>query len=299
MLLLKLLKKSIVLPLSPFLQKFFIVFCHQQRFWHGCGFCANKTVSMKKTIFVLPLCLFLAFCSSSRKAATPPAGPGISNVNVSRADTMTSAAKASASFTPADRDWAYKASKDTSLNGTWTLDAILASNGSWSSTSTWYQDTSAAAMSDTTMGAINVGTDATAASANGTGRARAKTRNNRRNALYDTAKARLKMDYKSTSTLDTTVQPFQYWKRMPSLTINAARQVFTGTTGCNSMSGSFNFSTKDIQFGRNIVTSKMACNEYDEASFLAALKKADNYSLTGNMLEIRQGNTLLLTFRRS
>jgi heat shock protein HslJ len=257
---------------------------------------------MKKTIFALPLCLFFAFCSSSRKAVTPPAGPGISNVNVSRADTMTSAAKASASFTTANRDWAYKANKDTSLNGTWTLDGMLASNGSWSSTSTWYQDTSAT-RTDTSMGAINVGTDATTGSgsttANAAGRARARNRNSKRNALYDTAKARLNMDYKSTSTLDTTVQPFQYWKRMPSLTINAARQVFTGTTGCNSMSGSFNFSNKDIQFGRNIVTSKMACNEYDEASFLAALKRADNYNLTGNMLEIRQGNTLLLTFRKS
>ncbi|MDQ6814246.1 MAG: META domain-containing protein [Bacteroidota bacterium] len=253
---------------------------------------------MKKTIFVLPLCLFFAFCSSSRKAVTP-AGPGISNVNVSRADTMTSAAKASASFTAADRDWAYKANKDTSLNGTWTLDGMLASNGSWSSTSTWYQDTSSMVKTDTTMGAVNVGTDATGNRSTGSARSSARSRSNRRNALYDSSKARLKMDYKSTTTLDTTVQPFQYWKRMPSLTINAARQVFTGNTGCNSMSGSFNFSNKDIQFGRNIVTSKMACNEYDERAFLAALKKADNYSLNGNMLEIRQGNTLLLTFKKS
>lgn len=252
---------------------------------------------MKNTIFVLPLCIFFAFCSSSRQAATP-AGPGISNVNVSRADTMTSAAKASASFTNADRDWAYKSSKDTLLNGTWTLDGMLAANGSWSSTSTWHQDTTATMMTDT---AINTMSETQSATGNARKSARAggKRGNSRRNALYDTAKARLKLDYKSTSTLDTTVQPFQYWKRMPSLTINAARQIFTGTTGCNSMSGSFNFSAKDIQFGRNIVTSKMACNEYDEASFLAALKKADSYNLTGNMLEIRQGNTLLLTFRKS
>jgi heat shock protein HslJ len=257
---------------------------------------------MKKIIFVLPLCFFLAFCSSSRKVATP-AGPGISNVNVSRADTMTSAATAAASLTPADRDWAYRANKDTSLNGTWTLDGMLAPNGSWSSTSTWYQDTATAAVTDTMMGSsLTSDSDSTMGGANG-GKAivktKAKTKANKRAALYDTARARLKLDYKSTTALDTTVQPFQYWKRTPSLTINAARQVFTGTTGCNSMSGSFNFSNKDIQFGRNIVTSKMACNEYDEAAFLAALKKADNYSLTGNMLEIRQGNTLLLAFRKS
>ncbi len=256
---------------------------------------------MKKTIFVLPLCLFFAFCSSSKKATTPPAGPGISNVNVSRADTMTSAATASASFTPAERDFAYKANKDNSLNGTWTLDGLLASNGSWSSTSTWYHDSSTAVATDMAMSPMTSATDsATAKTSAGTsGRSSARSRNNRRNALYDTAKARLNMDYKSTSTLDTSAVPFQYWKQMPSLTINASRQVFTGNTGCNSMSGSLNFSNKDIRFGRNIVMSKMACNEYDEAGFLAALKKADNYSLNGNMLEIRQGNTLLLTFRKS
>jgi heat shock protein HslJ len=287
--------------------KKFYVFSLIVNFWHGCGFCGNKTVSMKKTIFVLPLCLFFAFCSSSKKAATPPAGPGISNVNVSRADTMTSAAKASASFTPAEKDFAYKATKDTSLNGTWTLDGMLASNGSWSSTSTWYQDTSATAAAATTTdttatNSMTSATDASMSKSNKSGtsaRSGARNRNSRRNALYDTAKARLNLDYKSTSTLDTTASPFQYWKQMPSLTINAARQVFTGNTGCNSMSGSFNFSNKDIRFGRNIVTSKMACNEYDEASFLAALKKADNYALNGNMLEIRQGNTLLLAFKKS
>lgn len=234
-----------------------------------------------------------------------PAGPGISNVNVSRADTMTSATKASASFSPADRDWAYKANKDTSLNGMWTLDGMMASNGSWSSTSSWYKDTSAMAMTDTSagMGSMTTGTEGSMSNGdmktgNSSKKSTARNRNNRR-ALYDTAKARLRLTYKDSSVLDTTVQPFQYWKRIPSLTINAAKQVFTGNTGCNSVSGSFNFSSKDIQFGRNLVTSKMACNEYDESAFLSALKKADNYNLNGNMLEIKQGNTLLLTFRKS
>jgi heat shock protein HslJ len=262
---------------------------------------------MKKTIFVLPVCLFFAFCSSSRKATTPPAGPGISNVNVSRGDSMTSATKASATLTNADRDFAYKASRDTNLNGTWVLDGLLASNGSWSSTSTWNQDTTATASaststtltSDSTMSSMTSGTGAITNSSGGTSSGKKSKMKNNRKALYDSANVRLNYDYKSTSTLDTTSQPFQYWKQIPSLTINAAKRVFTGNTGCNSMSGSFNFSNKDIQFGRNIVTSKMACNEYDETAFLSALRKADNYTMNGNMLEIRQGNTLLLTFRKS
>lgn len=248
---------------------------------------------MKKTIFVLPVCLFFAFCSSSKKA-TAPIGPGISNVNVKRNDTMTSAANASSSFTVANRDWAYKANRDTSLNGTWTLDGMVASNGNWSNTQSWYKDSSAS-MTDTTM---TITTTDTAYSAGTTNRNKRKNKINRK-ALYDSAQARLRMDYKSTSTLDTTVQPYKYWTRIPTVTLNATRLVFSGTTGCNSMSGSFNFNDKDIQFGQKIATSKMMCNEYDETAFLSALKKADNYTLNGNTLQLKQGSTLLLSFKRS
>ncbi len=248
-------------------------------------------------MFVLPLCLFFAFCSSSKKAVAP-AGPGISNVNVKRGDSMTSATKAAASFTSADRDWAYKSSRDTTLNGTWTLDGMLGANGSWTSASS---SSATSSMTDTSMATMTSGTDASMSSANTTGgsnRTKGKSKNNRK-ALYDSAQARLRMNYKDTTSLDTTVQSFQYWKRVPSLTLNAGKQVFTGTTGCNSMSGSFHFSESNIQFGRNIATSKMACNEYDETAFLAALKKADSYTLNGNTLELKQAGTTLLTFKKS
>ncbi len=42
----------------------------------------------------------------------------------------------------------------------------------------------------------------------------------------------------------------------------------------------------------------MNCNDYDEANFLAALKKVDNYTINGDQLELKQGSTLLLTFKR-
>ncbi len=260
---------------------------------------------MKKTIFVLPLCALLTFCSSSRKAVTP-AAPGISNVNVGRGDSMTSAAKASASFTQADRDWAYKATRDTMLSGTWTLEGLLGADGNWSSTQSWYADTTATAVStdstmmstDTTSIATSTGTGTASSTSSGkSGKGKAKGKN--RNALYTAAQTRLNYNYKDSSVLDTTAQPFKYWNRIPTVTLNPTNRVFTGNTGCNSMSGSFNFSDKDIQFGRNIVTSKMACNEYNETAFIAALKKADNYTMNGNTLELRQGSTLLLTFKKS
>lgn len=263
---------------------------------------------MKKLIFVLPLCAFFTFCSSSKKAATP-AAPGISNVNVSRNDTMTSAANASSAFTAADRDWTYTSKRDTTLNGTWILEGMAGNDGGWSETQSWNKDSSTN-MTDTAMTVMSdtatmetseasAGTEATSGNTNAGKRGKGKSKNNRR-ALYDSAQARLKnMDYKSTSTLDTTAQPFKYWSRIPAVTLNATKLIFTGTTGCNSMSGSFNFNNKDIQFGRNIVTSKMSCNEYNETNFLSALQKADNYTLNGNTLELKQGDTKLLTFRKA
>lgn len=264
---------------------------------------------MKKNIFVLPLCVVFAFCSSSKKAATPVT-PGISNVNVSRNDTMTSVANASSSLTSADRDWAYAAKHDTTLNGTWVLQGMAGADGSWSNSQTMSQDTSAAStdtamvVTDTTGNTTGASTAMSATTANTstaatTGRrGRGKSKINRK-ALYDSAQARLNLDYKATTALDTTTQPYKYWSRVPSVTLNATNLVFTGTTGCNSMSGSFNFNNKDIQFGRNIVTSKMNCNEYDESKFISALRKADNYTLNGNTLELKQGGTLLLTFKKA
>lgn len=254
---------------------------------------------MKKVISVLPLCVFFAFCSSSKKASLPVKA-GISNVNVSRNDTMTSVANASSSLTPADRDWSYSAKHDTSLNGTWILAGMAANDGTWSDTDNWNKNSSAAVTdtamivtSDTTIiAAANSATDTNV------GKKRKGKYKNKRNPLYDSAQARLNMDYKSASTLDTTVEPFKYWTRIPTVTLNATNLIFTGNTGCNSMSGSFNFNNQNIQFGKNIITSKMSCNEYNETGFLSSLKKADSYTLNGNVLELKQGNNKIMSFKK-
>ena len=242
--------------------------------------------------------MFFAFCSSSKKAAIPVT-PGISNVNVSRNDTMTSVANASSSLTAADRDWSYTAKHDTSLNGTWVLAGMVATDGTWSDANNMNKDSSSTATADTAVMVSNdTATAATSADKNVGRKGKRKLKDNRK-ALYDSAQARLNMNYKSTSTLDTTAEPFKYWTRTPTVTLNATSLVFTGNTGCNSMSGSFNFNNQNIQFGRNIITSKMSCNEYNESNFLSALKKADSYTLNGNTLELRQGTTKLLAFRKA
>ena len=269
---------------------------------------------MKRIIFALPLCIFLANCSSTKNAA-PPAGPGISNVNVSANGAAPTAVNTSATTSPAGRDWAYRAKYDSTLNGNWALQGMLASNGTWTST---VQDTagSVAATSNaqattptdaTGMGATGAmgaaGSMSTDMSTNNSTITGAQTKNNaktNKRAVYDSAKVRLGYEVQSPAAVidSSLLQPYKYWGRTPSLVINTSSRVFSGTTGCNSMSGSFNFSGNDLQFNKNISTSRMNCNDYDEAGFLAALKKVDSYNLNGNLLELKQGSTVLLTFAK-
>lgn len=264
---------------------------------------------MKRLIFVLPLCVLLANCSSSRKTTAPPAGPGISNVNVSTGGAPATAVNANAQSSPDKRDWAYHATNDTSLNGSWVLQGMLSAAGSWTAmqsaatttdaaTATASADMSATGTTDATSSMGTTGTQGTTGTM-AAGKTKTKTKINKR-ALYDSARARLALNTQSTpSTIDSTLLgPYKYWGNTPVLNINASNRVFYGSTGCNSMSGSFNFSGNDIQFGRSLNTSKMSCNDYDEASFIAALKKVDNYTLNGSQLDLKQGSTVLLTFQR-
>jgi len=113
---------------------------------------------MNKLLFALPVCLLFAYCSGSRKATTPPAGPGISNVNViTGKDTI----KANAiTTTPENRDFAYRSTRDTALKGTWILQGLTGADGTWSTTDQWYADT-AAVTTDTVMAASAEATAAT------------------------------------------------------------------------------------------------------------------------------------------
>lgn len=255
-----------------------------------------------KTIIALSACVLFAFCSSSKKTIPPT---GVSNVKVGSGDTMTSAETASAKYGAGDRDYAYRANNPSELQGTWTLEGMATSSGTWSPTSDWYKDstsTTATAMIDTAMSVTsdnnngNGNTQATGSKTKGGKRGRGRA--SARRALYDSANARLKREFRTNYVLDTTVQPYKYWQRIPTITINTADQTFIGNSGCNSMSGDFKFDDKGFHVGRNISTSRMACNGYDESAFLSALKRADSYTLNGNTLELREGTTLLLTFRK-
>ncbi len=234
---------------------------------------------MKRIFYVLPLSALLTYCSSTR----PAIAPGLSNVQVNGQASSTSA-------TNENRDWGYRASRDTALNGTWQLAGMMTNEGSWKTAEGWQPiDSSMMEMDSATQGAM---------SATGKAEEMASTSKSFGGKLYDTSThffdtAAFKQ------TLADKVQPYKYWQRLPELKIMADLGIFTGNTGCNSMSGSFNFSQNDIKINPNIRTSKMACNEYDENAFVGDLLKVDNYTINNGMLELKQGNTTLLTFSKS
>lgn len=246
---------------------------------------------MKRILFVLPLSVLLTYCSSTR----PAIAPGVSNVQVN--GSVVTDFSIAANNT---RDWSYKASRDTSLKGSWQLEGMVAADGSWKTSEAWRPVDTTTTMVDTTAfqpegstvmpqskSKLDLSNSPQTASSKKTFGA----------GMYDTS-----MHYFDTAAfrqqLADQVKPFEYWKRLPEINMMPTLGIFTGNTGCNLMNGSFNFSGNDIKFDSRIRTSKMACNEYDETTFVNALTKVDNYNVTNDMLELKQGNTTLLTFKR-
>jgi heat shock protein HslJ len=72
-----------------------------------------------------------------------------------------------------------------------------------------------------------------------------------------------------------------------SLTINGD-STFSGSTGCNTISGKFTLKGTGIRFG-NLTSTKMACNNMDqETAFLKLIQQTiSNYSVTNDSLLLR------------
>ena len=76
--------------------------------------------------------------------------------------------------------------------------------------------------------------------------------------------------------------------KIPRLVFDLSTKKFTGNTGCNSMSGQFEFTDSTLQFNQRIITTRMACIGYNEKEFLETLHRTNSYKL--------QGGTLILLF---
>jgi heat shock protein HslJ len=76
--------------------------------------------------------------------------------------------------------------------------------------------------------------------------------------------------------------------KTPSLLFDLVKSKFTGNTGCNTMRGGFWFSKNDssLSFSDKIITTKMACQGYNEGAFIKSLQHATHFRLRGGVLSL-------------
>ena len=72
--------------------------------------------------------------------------------------------------------------------------------------------------------------------------------------------------------------------RTPQLIINLNEKTFTGNTGCNSMSGSFDYTDSSLVFNERIMMTKMACTGYNEQAFIKNLLRTNRFSFKDGAL---------------
>ena len=86
--------------------------------------------------------------------------------------------------------------------------------------------------------------------------------------------------------------------RIPRLHFSLTDKRFSGHTGCNSMSGVFTIQADQLMFGKNMLTTKMACPGYNENDFIANLLRVNRYKIKDGMLWLLIDETPVSKWRR-
>ena len=72
--------------------------------------------------------------------------------------------------------------------------------------------------------------------------------------------------------------------RTPQLIFKLDDKTFSGNTGCNSMSGSFDYTDSSIVFNERIMLTKMACTGYNEQVFIKNLLRTNRFRFEDSVL---------------
>lgn len=86
--------------------------------------------------------------------------------------------------------------------------------------------------------------------------------------------------------------------RIPQLNFDLATKKFSGNTGCNTMSGSFEINKDALSFGANMISTKMACQGYNEKAFIDNLLKTNRYEIRDGVLQLMYNTTILSKWER-
>lgn len=80
--------------------------------------------------------------------------------------------------------------------------------------------------------------------------------------------------------------------KLPMLRFEPGKRKFSGFTGCNQISGGFEFELDQLQFSKDIVVTKMACEGYNEKEFLSNLLRVDHFKIKdSSILQLLIGQT--------
>lgn len=86
----------------------------------------------------------------------------------------------------------------------------------------------------------------------------------------------------------------EFMKGMPFLVFSKDGRL-TGSTGCNSMSGTYEAKNNNISLNPGAMT-RMACPGNGEMLFLEAMRKVKNLEISGGKLALLDGTTEMMTF---
>ena len=86
--------------------------------------------------------------------------------------------------------------------------------------------------------------------------------------------------------------------RIPKLNFNLVTKKFTGNTGCNDMSGNFLISGDSLSFNEQIITTRKACEGYNETAFIDNLTKTNHYKIVDGVLQLMHDQTILSKWTR-
>ena len=85
----------------------------------------------------------------------------------------------------------------------------------------------------------------------------------------------------------------------PTLSLNSRPKQISGTTSCNSYTGSYIVNDRSISFGNGWASTKMACEGEGEGVFVERLKKTDKFFIKDqNTLMLLIGDVALLEFKK-
>lgn len=86
-----------------------------------------------------------------------------------------------------------------------------------------------------------------------------------------------------------------YMKGLPTIEINIKEMRFSGSGGCNSISGKLESKGDNIKFGP-VISTRMMCPGNYESEFLTALNNAESFKIENNRLYLMQSGKTLMVF---